>query len=56
VQESNNDVRAKTGTLTGVSAYAGYVRRDGTWAPFALLINQPVDAGLRRRVASALVR
>jgi len=56
VQEGNNDVRAKTGTLTGVSAYAGYVRRDGTWTPFALLINQPVDAGLRRRVASALVR
>lgn len=54
--EGNNDVRAKTGTLTGVSCYAGYVRRGGAWAPFALLINQPVDYNLRLRVASALVR
>ncbi len=56
VQEGNPAVRAKTGTLTGVSSYAGYVQRGGTWEPFALLINQPVDAGLRRRVASELAR
>ena len=49
-------VLAKTGTLTGVSSYAGYVRRGGAWEPFALLINQPVDGGLRRRVAAELVR
>lgn len=49
-------VLAKTGTLTGVSTYAGYVRRGNDWVPFALLINQAVDAGLRRRVASALAR
>lgn len=55
-QEGNPNVRAKTGTLTGVSSYAGYVRRGGAWEPFALLINQPVDGGLRRRVASDLVR
>lgn len=55
-QDGKRDVRAKTGTLRGVSSYAGYVRRDGHWATFALLINQPVDAGLRRRVASSLVR
>jgi D-alanyl-D-alanine carboxypeptidase/D-alanyl-D-alanine-endopeptidase (penicillin-binding protein 4) len=55
-QEGNPNVRAKTGTLTGVSSYAGYVRRGGAWEPFALLINQPVDGGLRRRVASELVR
>ncbi|WP_295431198.1 D-alanyl-D-alanine carboxypeptidase [uncultured Thiodictyon sp.] len=55
-QEGNANIRAKTGTLTGVSAYAGYVRRGGAWEPFALLINQPVDAGLRRRVAAELVR
>ena len=55
-QEGNPNVRAKTGTLTGVSSYAGYVRRGGAWEPFALLINQPVDAGLRRRVAAELVR
>ena len=55
-QEGNANIRAKTGTLTGVSCYAGYVRRGGAWEPFALMINQPVDAGLRRRVAADLVR
>ncbi|WP_295399568.1 D-alanyl-D-alanine carboxypeptidase [uncultured Thiocystis sp.] len=56
VQEGNKDVRAKTGTLRGVSCYAGYVRREGAWAPFALLLNQPVEYNLRQRVASSLVR
>jgi D-alanyl-D-alanine carboxypeptidase/D-alanyl-D-alanine-endopeptidase (penicillin-binding protein 4) len=56
VQEGNSGVRAKTGTLRGVSCYAGYVRRGSAWEPFALLINQPVDYNLRLRVASALVR
>jgi serine-type D-Ala-D-Ala carboxypeptidase/endopeptidase (penicillin-binding protein 4) len=56
VQEGNSAVRAKTGTLRGVSCYAGYVRRGRDWQPFALLINQPVDYNLRLRVASALVR
>jgi D-alanyl-D-alanine carboxypeptidase/D-alanyl-D-alanine-endopeptidase (penicillin-binding protein 4) len=55
-QEGNPNVRAKTGTLRGVSCYAGYVRRAGAWAPFALLINQPVDNNLRQRVANSLVR
>jgi D-alanyl-D-alanine carboxypeptidase/D-alanyl-D-alanine-endopeptidase (penicillin-binding protein 4) len=55
-QDGNSDVRAKTGTLRGVSCYAGYVRRGGAWEPFALLINEPVDYNLRLRVASALVR
>jgi serine-type D-Ala-D-Ala carboxypeptidase/endopeptidase (penicillin-binding protein 4) len=56
VQDGNPGVRAKTGTLRGVSCYAGYVRRAGDWEPFALLINEPVDYNLRLRVASALVR
>jgi D-alanyl-D-alanine carboxypeptidase/D-alanyl-D-alanine-endopeptidase (penicillin-binding protein 4) len=55
-QKDNPDVQAKTGTLTGVSCYAGYVRRGGAWEPFALMINQPVEYNLRLRVASALVR
>jgi len=55
-QDGNNSVRAKTGTLKGVSCYAGYVRRGSAWEPFALLINQPVDYNLRLKVASALVR
>lgn len=49
-------ILAKTGTLTGVSTYAGYVNRDGRWTPFSLLINQPVDAGLRKQVAVDLAR
>lgn len=55
-QDGNTSVRAKTGTLRGVSCYAGYVRRGGAWEPFALMINEPVDYNLRLRVASALVR
>ncbi len=51
-----DQVMAKTGTLTGVSSYAGYVSRDGRWTPFALLINQAVDAGLRKQVAADLAR
>jgi len=49
-------ILAKTGTLTGVSTYAGYVNRDGHWMPFGLLINQQVDPGLRKQVAADLAR
>ncbi len=54
VQPGNSAVRAKTGTLTGVSCYAGYVRRGGGWMTFALLVNQSVDPSLRRQVADEL--
>lgn len=50
----NGRVRAKTGTLSGVSTYAGFVQRNGAWQPFALMINQPVPYGLRLEVADAL--
>jgi hypothetical protein len=50
----NGNVRAKTGTLTGVSCYAGFVRRQGRWEPFSLLINQAVPYNLRLQVADAL--
>ena len=53
-QRGNSAIRAKTGTLRGVSSYAGYVRRNGHWSSFALLINQPVNYRLRLRVASEL--
>nr|WP_246194788.1 D-alanyl-D-alanine carboxypeptidase [Allochromatium palmeri] len=55
-QGGDPHVRAKTGTLRGISSYAGYVQRGGVWEPFALLIEQPVDYDLRRRVASQLAR
>jgi D-alanyl-D-alanine carboxypeptidase/D-alanyl-D-alanine-endopeptidase (penicillin-binding protein 4) len=47
-------VRAKTGTLKGVSCYAGFVNRKGEWQPFCLLINQQVSGSLRKRVAEAM--
>jgi len=50
------DIRAKTGTLSGVSCYAGFVRRDGEWVPFGLMINQPASWDLRLRVARDLAR
>lgn len=56
LEEQQPGVRAKTGTLTGVSCYAGYVVRNGVWEPFSLLINRPVPYGLRLEVAEALVR
>ena len=52
----NAQIKAKTGTLRGVSCYAGFVDRGGRWEPFSLLINQPVDYHFRRRVADDLVR
>ncbi|MBK5930800.1 D-alanyl-D-alanine carboxypeptidase [Halochromatium salexigens] len=55
-QDNDPDVRAKTGTLRGVSTYAGFVRRGREWRPFSLMINQPVAYGLRLQVASALAR
>lgn len=55
-QDGEPAVRAKTGTLTGVSAYAGFVRRGRDWLPFSLMINQPVAYGLRLQLASELAR
>ena len=55
-QDSDSAVRAKTGTLRGVSTYAGYVRHGREWLSFSLLINQPVAHDLRLRVASQLAR
>ena len=50
----NGRVRAKTGTLSGVSTYAGFVQRNGGWEPFSLLINQPAPHALRLDVADEL--
>ncbi len=52
--QQNARVRAKTGTLRGVSCYAGFVKRSGGWEPFSLLINQQVPYNLRLQVADAL--
>ena len=55
-QDNDPNVRAKTGTLRGVSCYVGWVRRGSGWTPFSLMINQAVDYGFRLQVASALAR
>jgi D-alanyl-D-alanine carboxypeptidase/D-alanyl-D-alanine-endopeptidase (penicillin-binding protein 4) len=55
-QEGEPAVRAKTGTLRGVSTYAGYVRRGRDWLPFSLMINEAVPYGLRLQVATELAR
>jgi D-alanyl-D-alanine carboxypeptidase/D-alanyl-D-alanine-endopeptidase (penicillin-binding protein 4) len=47
-------VRAKTGTLRGVSCLAGFVNRGGRWEPFSLLISQPVPYNFRLQVADDL--
>jgi D-alanyl-D-alanine carboxypeptidase/D-alanyl-D-alanine-endopeptidase (penicillin-binding protein 4) len=44
-------VMAKTGTLKGVSCYAGFVNRNGKWQPFSVLINQSVGGYLRKNAA-----
>jgi D-alanyl-D-alanine carboxypeptidase/D-alanyl-D-alanine-endopeptidase (penicillin-binding protein 4) len=50
-------LRAKTGSLSGVRALAGYVQReDGTTLVFAVLCNGPSDADLPLKVARILVK
>ncbi len=48
-------IRAKSGTLSGVSCYAGYVYREGEWLIFALMINHPVEYRFRERLAEELL-
>ena len=51
----NSRILAKSGTLNGVSCYAGYLMRGAEWNAFALLINQPVKYQFRERVAEELL-
>lgn len=47
-------IYAKTGTLTGVSALAGYLVHHGDWQPFAVIMNENVPYHLRNRIAKEL--
>jgi serine-type D-Ala-D-Ala carboxypeptidase/endopeptidase (penicillin-binding protein 4) len=47
-------IYAKTGTLTGVSALAGYLVKGGNWQPFAIQMNDSVPHNLRNRIALEL--
>ncbi len=54
LRKQTDGILAKSGTLKGISTYAGYINRQGKWLPFALMINEPVDYGFRKRVAEEL--
>jgi len=54
--QENPRVRAKTGTLSGMSCYARFVRCAGRWEPFSRLIDQSVPYDLRLRVTDALAK
>lgn len=47
-------IYAKTGTLSGVSALAGYFVKRGEWQPFAVVMNEKVPYQLRNRIAREL--
>lgn len=47
-------IYAKSGTLNGVSALAGYVVKRGQWRPFAVVMNEAVPYRLRNRIAREL--
>jgi serine-type D-Ala-D-Ala carboxypeptidase/endopeptidase (penicillin-binding protein 4) len=47
-------IYAKSGTLTGVSALAGYFVKHGGWQPFAIVMNEAVPNHLRNHIAKEL--
>lgn len=52
----NMDIRAKSGTLTGVRTYAGYIKRDEEWGLFAFMANQSLEYRFREKLAEELSR
>ena len=56
ISRQNDRILAKSGTLKGVSTYAGYLFRSDQWMPFALMINQSVPYNFRKKVALELLK
>ncbi|MGR8932606.1 MAG: D-alanyl-D-alanine carboxypeptidase/D-alanyl-D-alanine-endopeptidase [Gammaproteobacteria bacterium] len=52
--EIESGIYAKSGTLSGVSALAGYFVKHGEWQPFAVVMNEKVPYRLRNRIAREL--
>ena len=52
--EIETGIHAKSGTLIGVSALAGYVKKQQQWRPFAVIINQKTPYGFRNKLAVEL--
>lgn len=55
MKAQNKQILAKTGTLKGVSSYAGYLYKGKKWLPFAVIINQSVNGNFRKQVALELL-
>ena len=55
LSHQNDHILAKSGTLKGISTYAGYLHKNKKWIPFAVMINQPVKYNFRKRVAETLL-
>ena len=51
----SNAIYAKSGTLKNVSTYAGYIYKNESWSPFAIMINQAVRFKFREEVAEELL-
>jgi D-alanyl-D-alanine carboxypeptidase/D-alanyl-D-alanine-endopeptidase (penicillin-binding protein 4) len=47
-------IYAKSGSLIGVSALAGYIKKQDTWRPFAVIINQKTPYRFRNKLAVEL--
>jgi D-alanyl-D-alanine carboxypeptidase/D-alanyl-D-alanine-endopeptidase (penicillin-binding protein 4) len=47
-------IYAKSGSLIGVSALAGYIKKKGEWRPFAVIINQKTPYHFRNKIAVEL--
>lgn len=48
-------IQAKSGTLNGISSYAGYLEQDGKVTPFALFIERKVPFDFRKQVSRELL-
>ncbi|MFK8067181.1 MAG: D-alanyl-D-alanine carboxypeptidase [Gammaproteobacteria bacterium] len=55
LSQQNDHILAKSGTLTGISTYAGYLRKNNKWQPFVIMINQAAKYNLRKQVAEELL-
>ncbi len=47
-------IHAKSGSLIGVSALAGYINKQDEWRPFAVIINQKTPYHFRNKLAVEL--
>ena len=56
LSHQNDHILAKSGTLKGISTYAGYLQKNHEWIPFVIMINQPVEYNFRKRVAKYLLK